>query len=291
MPVFSPITAENLKELSDQEDASFEHQTAPIGYILVDDYNNVSEISPSDQVDLSSISAGYSKAQPSLAKNKKLDKLEKPGYIVNTEEVDEGNLEKLEEGSEMLGGETEAEVSETVDQILEDAGLSEKPEEMTPEEYAEAKAQAILAWVEENIADKKDEGADNWQDAGETLEKGTGDCEDKAILIAEMLEAAGCDSSDVAVVVSADGSHAYVAVEIGGKVYVLDNGEFTETGYSSLEEFLSDENLVGAWFSKDSQGINNENLEINTAEWMKQKRLMLQAVVILCIQRKTQLPT
>jgi len=265
MAVYVPLNVQNLEDLQE----IMEKDRSPAGgantqvYISTEDLPQIFESPDTASISSAILSSGATLTKPSSSSES--PKEEDPGYITNTsdDEAKDANTEKLEEGSEMLGG-TDAEVQETVDQILEDADLSEKPENMTPEEYEEAKAQAILAWVEENIADKKDEGADDWQDAGETLEKGTGDCEDKAISIAEMLEAAGCDSSDVAVVVSADGSHAYVAVEIGGKVYTLDNGEFTETGYASLEEYLNS-GEVGAWFTVDAQGINNESMEIDTA--------------------------
>jgi hypothetical protein len=46
-------------------------------------------------------------------------------------------------------------------------------------------------WVRDNIVYVADQGTDYWQSAGETLDKGTGDCEDQAILITSIFGALG----------------------------------------------------------------------------------------------------
>jgi len=46
-------------------------------------------------------------------------------------------------------------------------------------------------WVRDNIEYVADQGTDYWQSAGETLDKGTGDCEDQAILITSIFGALG----------------------------------------------------------------------------------------------------
>ncbi len=56
--------------------------------------------------------------------------------------------------------------------------------------------QALLAfdWVRDNIEYKRDMGGDYWQSAQETLDRGTGDCEDQAILMSSLLGALGLNA-------------------------------------------------------------------------------------------------
>ena len=235
----------------------------------------------SDQVEISLSKPLVSGLMTSTAQN--VENQDEGQYLENTTEYrmsigglftttklfsDDGsiNAAKLAQGSEMIDGENDG-VQDLLEQILDAAGLSEIPEGMSEAEYQELVAQAILEWLLQNWQYIEDGNYDEWQNVMESLGL-SGDCEDFAILLASLLIAAGIDPENVAVVISADGTHAFVAVEIDGKVYILDNnGEFVETEYASLNELLADEEMAGAWFKQGgAYGINNEDLNINTAD-------------------------
>jgi len=74
---------------------------------------------------------------------------------------------------------------------------------------------ACREWVATNIKYKRDQdiynAVDYWQFPVETLERGTGDCEDIAILLCSMLRAIGVPSNQVYVAVGGtESSHAYI---------------------------------------------------------------------------------
>ena len=71
--------------------------------------------------------------------------------------------------------------------------------------------------------------ADDWQQPSTTLARGTGDCEDYAILKMAMLAAIGFPRNKMALVLGEiaampqNEAHAFLVVEIDGKRWVLDN--------------------------------------------------------------------
>jgi predicted transglutaminase-like cysteine proteinase len=77
---------------------------------------------------------------------------------------------------------------------------------------------ALRQWVTSNVRYKTDQSvhgvSDYWQLPVETIEYGTGDCEDIAILLCTMLRAAGIPDNEVYVTIgrskSAGGRHAYL---------------------------------------------------------------------------------
>ncbi|MFH1684202.1 MAG: transglutaminase-like domain-containing protein [Candidatus Margulisiibacteriota bacterium] len=277
------MTVNQIDQSQSVNDTSMQDQIAGAGAdssYLQSDSTTVSESNGTDSVQLSGLTFRSTVLNSVLAKSTRADR-EGENYIENNSQyyklVHEGRsfankdnsriitdaLKKLQGGSSKIDGSNPA-VKALVDNILKQAGLSEKPAGMSDAEYEQAVAETICSWLSDNWDYIADAGGDYWQSVAESLGL-SGDCEDFAILLASMLIAAGIDSSNVAVIVNADGDHASVAVEIGGKVYILDNGSFEETNYSSLGALCADGSKVGAWFTQDSQGINNEDLEIDTA--------------------------
>jgi len=72
---------------------------------------------------------------------------------------------------------------------------------------------ASFEWVRKNIAYRTDENHDHWQSVNETLVKGSGDCEDQAILLVSIYGALGLNGR----VVIIEG-HAFAAVYVSGDV-------------------------------------------------------------------------
>jgi transglutaminase-like putative cysteine protease len=60
-----------------------------------------------------------------------------------------------------------------------------------PGGYSVLQIAEAFAWVKANIDYMADPGADHWQSAKETLDLGTGDCEDHALLVASIIGALG----------------------------------------------------------------------------------------------------
>jgi len=95
---------------------------------------------------------------------------------------------------------------------------------------------AIRDWVGNNIKYKYDSevyGKEHWQLPKETIQRGTGDCEDYAILLCSLLRADGWTSSSVYVIVGEkDGSyHGWVKIKWEGIEYGI---EPQQNGWSSL---------------------------------------------------------
>ena len=91
---------------------------------------------------------------------------------------------------------------------------------------------AANAFVNAKVAFLSDAAAhgteDRWSDAAETLERGTGDCEDYAIAKLQLLRAAGFDAQDLHFVILKDivrrADHAVLVVRHEDRFLVLDNG-------------------------------------------------------------------
>jgi len=102
-----------------------------------------------------------------------------------------------------------------------------------PYEISQTGFDHIRNWVADNIdyvSDEKRSGGDYWQTPRETLQLGTGDCEDFAILLCSLLRAYGISAEQV-----------YVAIG-------LDDGE--ELGHAFVVE---DWNRDGRWQRVESQ--------------------------------------
>ncbi|ABF54463.1 transglutaminase-like cysteine peptidase [Sphingopyxis alaskensis] len=89
----------------------------------------------------------------------------------------------------------------------------------------------VNQWVNREIAyvgdDRNYRRRDFWATADETLARGSGDCEDFAILKMQMLRAAGIDANRMKLVLlrdlAANADHAFLLVDTGGGKLVLDN--------------------------------------------------------------------
>ncbi len=71
----------------------------------------------------------------------------------------------------------------------------------------------------------RDDGGDAWQTPAETVARGAGDCEDKALYLHHLLRVKGIDSQvvfGVQNVVASTNGHAWVECEVDGQTYVLD---------------------------------------------------------------------
>ena len=97
---------------------------------------------------------------------------------------------------------------------------------------------ALRDWVGNNIKYESDEQVhgvrEYWQFGKETVDLGTGDCEDFAILLCSLLRAAGYSPDDVYVVIgkNADGYHAWVKINLGTLGW--HNVEPQENGWSTV---------------------------------------------------------
>jgi predicted transglutaminase-like cysteine proteinase len=102
----------------------------------------------------------------------------------------------------------EPEIQELVDQLKAEGVITD---DMTDEEIMEA----LSNWVQENIGYETDAEGEGWANAIDTLLGGSGDCEDRAILIANMAVAAGVDSDKIHIAVDFSGEigHTVVGLE------------------------------------------------------------------------------
>lgn len=96
---------------------------------------------------------------------------------------------------------------------------------------ASAQLAAVNSWTNSNVRYVEDRElygqADYWADAGATLRRRAGDCEDIAIAKMQLLAAMGFDRSDMYLVVARDtarnADHALLVVRAEGRFWLLDN--------------------------------------------------------------------
>ncbi|WP_338465540.1 transglutaminase-like cysteine peptidase [Novosphingobium sp. ZN18A2] len=101
----------------------------------------------------------------------------------------------------------------------------------TRNEPMSEKLAAVNAWSNEHIRYREDSDlyhrADYWANAGETLRRRAGDCEDIAIVKMQMLAALGVPASDMFLTIARDrvrnADHAMLVVKSGGRYWLLDN--------------------------------------------------------------------
>jgi predicted transglutaminase-like cysteine proteinase len=99
------------------------------------------------------------------------------------------------------------------------------------DETQQDKLQTVNLWVNERVRFSSDRArsgsADQWSSAGETLRRGTGDCEDYAIAKMKLLQAAGISRADIYLVIARDlvrrADHAILAVRLRGQLVILDS--------------------------------------------------------------------
>ena len=90
---------------------------------------------------------------------------------------------------------------------------------------------AVNAWANANIRFADDQvlygKPDYWADAGATLKRGAGDCEDIAITKLQLLAAMGVPRGDMYLTIARDltrqADHALLVVKLDGKLWLLDN--------------------------------------------------------------------
>jgi len=107
-------------------------------------------------------------------------------------------------------------------------------------------------WVRANIEyEEEPRGEDHWQSAAETIELGTGDCEDQAILLASILGALGLSSR-----VNIIETHAFPTLFVTDLADDLEGVQDAVSSYYWTElpiHFLSDE--MGYWMVLDTNGF------------------------------------
>ncbi|MFP4546373.1 MAG: transglutaminase-like domain-containing protein [Methanomassiliicoccales archaeon] len=110
---------------------------------------------------------------------------------------------------------------------------------------------AAFQWVRDNVEYKSDAYGDYWQSASETLERGTGDCEDQAILLTSIYGALGLQGR-----VNIIDQHAFASVYVGNDSGSMSDVEETlESVYwTDLPmSYLQDD--YGYWLITDTTGF------------------------------------
>lgn len=112
----------------------------------------------------------------------------------------------------------------------------------------------INAWVNHRLRFVDDPaGADRWAPASQSLQRGTGDCEDYAIAKMKLLEAAGYDRHAMFLVIARDlvrqADHAVLAVRVGEELMILDNMTDRVLPSSSVSDYrpIMSFNPFGRW--------------------------------------------
>ena len=118
----------------------------------------------------------------------------------------------------------------------------------------EQQVQMVNHWVNHRLRFVDDRrGGDSWASAGQSLQRGAGDCEDYAIAKMKLLEAAGFDRRALFLVIARDlvrqADHAVLAVRIGGELMILDNMTDRVLPSSSVSDYrpIMSFNAYGRW--------------------------------------------
>lgn len=127
------------------------------------------------------------------------------------------------------------------------------------------KARKCLCWVHENIKYTEDY-KEFWQFAFETLKRKKGDCEDQAILMANMMIMSGVSYWRIRLNAGTvkGGGHAYVTYlsEKDNKWYILDSCYWYSESRGLKKLFKDAEKYFGIWFSWNTKHIYlNEEYE------------------------------
>lgn len=112
----------------------------------------------------------------------------------------------------------------------------------------------INSWVNGRLRFVDDaQGGDRWASAGQSLRRGSGDCEDYAIAKMKLLEAAGFDRHAMFLVIARDlvrrADHAVLAVRIGEELMILDNMTDRVLPSSQVSDYrpIMSFNAFGRW--------------------------------------------
>ncbi|MBM4237107.1 MAG: transglutaminase domain-containing protein [Euryarchaeota archaeon] len=119
-----------------------------------------------------------------------------------------------------------------------------------PGEYNTLQIASAFDWVKEHIAYLSDVGGDYWQSTQETLEKGTGDCEDQAIILSSIITALGGNAR-----VNIIENHAFATVFISYDLALQENARRSLSSYYGTDLrlcTLNDE--FGFWLVVDTAG-------------------------------------
>ncbi|MEI7941548.1 MAG: transglutaminase-like domain-containing protein [Candidatus Riflemargulisbacteria bacterium] len=133
------------------------------------------------------------------------------------------------------------------------------------------KLSAITKYVNSNVRYEADVPGEGWSSASNTLASGSGDCEDMAILVANLAIACGVDESKVQVcVTSGDAStqgHVVVGLVGGsGQITTYDATNLTQGTaelsdfaftFSSQEVTSGDGSVGNAWSMEDGNNVNS----------------------------------
>ena len=108
--------------------------------------------------------------------------------------------------------------------------------------------------------------SDYWANAGQTLARGSGDCEDYAIAKMQLLLNAGVPAGDIFLVIGDDlrlgSAHAMLLVRQAGRVWVLDSLSDQirlSASYSDFRPIISF-GLTGAWLHGYASGAAPRNM-------------------------------
>lgn len=137
----------------------------------------------------------------------------------------------------------------------DDAGeVADAVREARPGEYSILQVAEAYEWVRANIEYDLDGTVDYWQSTSETLELGTGDCEDHAILMASIIGALGGYAR-----VNVIEAHAFPTVFVGSTAQDMERVEralasFYGLGPGELDTtYLRDD--IGYWLVIDTTGF------------------------------------
>lgn len=114
-------------------------------------------------------------------------------------------------------------------------------------------------WLSQNIQYRKDKGGDRWAKPMEVLRRKYGDCEDLALLNANVLQVLGYKPKFIAFYTSKEG-HAVCLFQKNSKYYYFDNKKLMEIQESDFMQFAK--NISNA---KKYTEIKELNLE--TRKW------------------------
>jgi predicted transglutaminase-like cysteine proteinase len=122
------------------------------------------------------------------------------------------------------------------------------------------KLAAITNYVNTNVSYQLDEPGEGWSSASNTLASGSGDCEDMAILVANLAIACGVEESKVQVCVKAGDASTPGHVVVG---LVGENGQISTYDATNLEQRTADSSDFAFTFS--SQEVSSGDGSVGNA--------------------------
>ncbi len=131
-------------------------------------------------------------------------------YTANTVTID---VHERINGTDPVVHVNDADYYERVNELIDSDGVEDVIDVILadmPGDYSVPHIAMAYDWVRDNIEYVADNGGDRWQSAGETLELGTGDCEDQAIIIASIVTGLGGNAR-----VNIIEGHAFTTVWVG----------------------------------------------------------------------------